>query len=457
MLLRFTLLFILFGNLSYGQSIRFVEADLESAISMAKRQNKNIFIDTYASYCKPCKKMDIEFRDENLANYFNSNFVNVKVNMEHEKAEAFKSAYSIVFLPTLLFVNPEGQMRMSIDHLINAKDLLKMGKHINGDNIPTPASKPTVSAAPQPATARPKAPPVQTTPTPKPTSTPTQTIAEAQPKSIPQEKQTPPPSTAPPKPQPTLTDDEDGTILYVMGQDSDNLPPEILREEAYFRMQLMDGSHKAAAKKYLASQDDWSTEENMRFIHDFIDDARSKEFNYLIENRKAFEQILSKEVISQSINILVNKELERAYPRPDEQRVRQLLSHAGAANPALGASVYALNNIYTSGNTSSFLDEAKDIIFQDDIEDANILYRYSMALSQKDNSKRTLKKCLHLAEKSIALDPTKALFNYNAAQIALLLKYKPKALALVREADRLNDNPEYQGIIDEMMRLIEEL
>jgi len=448
-LLRFTFLFILFGTLSYGQSIRFVEADLETAIRLAKSQNKNIFIDTYASYCKPCKKMDVEFRDQSLANYFNNNFVNVKVNMEKEKAEAFKSAYSIVFLPTLLFLNPEGNMRMSIDHLINAKDLLKMGQHINGDHL--------VSSTPKPAPkASPKAPPTQTTSaTPKPKTTTTQPIAKAQPSTSPKQPSTTPP-TATPKPS-EIEADDNSKILYVMGQDAENLPPEILREEAYFRMQLMDGSHKAAAQKYLDSQKDWSTEENMRFIHDFLNDARSKEFGFLIENRTAFENILSKKVIAQSISILVNKELERAYPRPDKQRVEQLLSYTGAANPALGASVYELNNIYASGKTEQFLTQAKEIIFEDGITDATILYRYSMVVSRKDGSKRSLKKCLQLAEKSVALDPHKSLYNYNAAQIALLLKDKKKALTFAREADRLNDDPAHQEMIDKMLGLIEEL
>ena len=444
MLLRLTILFLLFSTLTVGQSIRFVETDLETAISMAKSQNKNIFVDTYASYCNPCKKMEIEFRDQKLANYFNNNFVNVKVNMEKSKASAYKSAYDIVWLPTLLFINPEGDMRMSIDQLITAKDLLKMGKHINGENI-IAQSQPTA----QPVTT--------TSPTPEP-------IATAKPKTNPQKNNTVKPKPkkskeTETKPAPTLTTpEEEGKILYVMGQDSDNLPPEILRQEAYFRMQLMDGSHKKAAQKYLATQKDWTTEENMRFIHDFLNDARSKEFAFLTENRAAFENILSQEVIAQSINILVNKELERAYPRPDEQRVKQLLSHTGIANPELGARVYALNNVYESGDIEKFLTEGKDLVYKDEVMDAQLLYRYSSAMSATDNSsKKTLRKSLQLAEKATTLNPNEALYHYNAAQIALLLKDKKKALVFAQEADRLNEDASHQALIDKMMRLIEAL
>jgi len=143
--------------------------------------------------------------------------------------------------------------------------------------------------------------------------------------STPENKATPGTKPSALKPE-DIEDTSGGKILYVMGQDGD-LPPEILREEAYFRMQLMDGSHHAAAEKYLETQDDWSTEVNMQFVHDFLHDARSKEFDYLIENRKAFEQLIGKLQISQSIQILVNKELERAFPRPDRKRVKKLKSY----------------------------------------------------------------------------------------------------------------------------------
>ncbi len=441
MILRLTILLLFLSTLTFGQSIRFMETDLETAIGIAKSQNKNIFVDTYASYCNPCKKMDIEFRDQKLASYFNNNFVNVKVNMEKSNADAYKSAYDIVWLPTLLFINPEGDMRMSIDQLITAKDLLKMGKHINGENI---------VAQPQPA-AKPVTP---TSPTPEP-------IVEAKPKANPQNNTTITPAPKKPtetKPASTLTTpEEEGKILYVMGEDSENLPPEILRQEAYFRMQLMDGSHKAAAQKYLATQEDWSTEENMRFIHDFLNDARSKEFGFMIENRIAFENILSKEVVAQSINILVNKELERAYPRPGEQRVKQLLSYTGMANPELGARVYALNNVYATDDVKKFLSEGKALVFEDGVTDAQLLYRYSMEMSKGNDSKKSLKKSMQLAEKSIALDPSESTYHYNAAQIAIMLKNKKKAKAFAQKANRLNEDDSFQKTIDELMKVIEGL
>jgi len=119
---RFLFLFFMISSIGWGQSVRFTRTSLNGALDLAKKQNKNIFIDTYASYCIPCKKMEVEFRDPELANYLNNNFVCVRVDMESDHAEDFKANYEIVFLPTLLFLNPQGDMRMSIDRLINARE-----------------------------------------------------------------------------------------------------------------------------------------------------------------------------------------------------------------------------------------------------------------------------------------------------------------------------------------------
>lgn len=291
---------------------------LDAAITKAKQQNKTIFIDTYASYCNPCKQMEIEFRNPELSSYFNNNFLNVRVNMEGPWAEEFKNNFHIVFLPTLLFINPDGQVRMTIDHLVTARDLLNLGKHIKGDDKPKHT----------PAPAQPSAPVVTHNSTDKKQSPTPEPIASAPIAAQEIPKQTGKINSQNPIPSADEipVDMEEGKILYVMGQDGD-LPPEILREEAYFRMELMDGSHHAAAQKYLKTQDDWATAENMQFIHDFLHDARSDEFEFLIKNRKAFEEQLGKINVANSIAILVNKELDRAFPRPDKKRVKELKSY----------------------------------------------------------------------------------------------------------------------------------
>jgi|GEM_PF-7106564 len=42
-------------------------------------------------------------------------------------------------------------------------------------------------------------------------------------------------------------------------------------------------------KKYLDTQTNWTSTENIQFIHDFLYDARYEVFEFVIANREAFE------------------------------------------------------------------------------------------------------------------------------------------------------------------------
>lgn len=406
-----------------SQSVRFVETDLETAISMAERQQKNLFIETYTTYCKPCKKMEIEFRDPELASYFNNNFINVRVNMEGDRSEAFQNAYQVVFLPTMIFATAQGGQRMKIDHLVSSKDLLKFAKHINGDS-----EKAKVIASSPPAPAPKK---VATTPA---TVTPKVIVKKAEPiaKAVVESAKAPQPKTETVndpithRPEDISTSPTEGKILYVMGQDADNLPPEILREEAYFRMQLMDGSHQSAAEKYLATQADWGTEQNVKFIHDFINDSRSDEFLFMLDNRTAFDTILGKEQVDQTLTILVNKELERGFPRPDYNRAKKLYSYIRPKDASFLATNYQMNTLFDSDEKEAFLKLGGGQV-NDKRMPAELLYKYSSTLARNTRSKKDLRNALSLAERAVNLENNEALYPYNCAQISILLKDKKKA------------------------------
>ena len=129
---RLAVLFFLITGVSYAQGgIDFKELSLDEALSLAKKENKKLFIDTYTATCKPCKKMELEFRNPDLAEYFNENFINVKVNMNGPLANAYNSKYRVTFLPTLFIVTAEGFATLRIEHLISASDLLSFGKQTN--------------------------------------------------------------------------------------------------------------------------------------------------------------------------------------------------------------------------------------------------------------------------------------------------------------------------------------
>lgn len=108
-----SMLFILLSSFSGSVSggISFHEGNYSQARKLAKETNKTIFIDGFTEWCGPCKKMASEvFTDKEVGSYFNSNFINMKVDMEKTDGMLISRRYSVNFYPTLLFIKPSGQL-----------------------------------------------------------------------------------------------------------------------------------------------------------------------------------------------------------------------------------------------------------------------------------------------------------------------------------------------------------
>ncbi len=68
-------------------------------------------MDVYATWCAPCKLMDKEvFTHSPTADFFNKNFISYKVNIEKNNGETLKLLYEISVLPTLLFLDANGNV-----------------------------------------------------------------------------------------------------------------------------------------------------------------------------------------------------------------------------------------------------------------------------------------------------------------------------------------------------------
>ncbi len=441
---RFIICFLCTASLAAQNSISFYQSDLSTALAIAEREGKGLFIDTYTHYCQPCKILEKELRDPELARYFNDNFINVRVDMESDKAQAYQDKYQVVFLPTILFLGAKGNLRMKIDHLISAKDLLRIAQRLNGQKPMLATTTKKIAAKTAPTTIKKANKEVATQASPQ--------------KSKP--RNTSPTTNAPfrKSANSASNNDDDGKIIYVMGQDEQDLPPEILRKEAYFRMQLMDGSHKESAKKYLNSQSDWSTETNMKFLHDFVDDARSPEFEYIISNRSAFEKILNKELINQTISILVNKELSRAFPRPDQARASKLYSYLGVANHHIQAKQYVLHGLFDSGRYQQFSSETEAFLDKNDTDDHLLLHRFAfIQTDRKGLKKKQLRKALSAAERSVAQNDTDLSYYITLAQIAIRMGKKDIAESVITKANHLISTEKEKAIISNLQKGIDKL
>jgi len=119
-------------SLQAQSGITFFEGTFAEAKTQAAKENKAIFLDAYTVWCGPCKWMEKNtFTDQAVADYYNSNFINVKMDMEKGEGIALARKYRVMAYPTLLFIKSDGTVLGQKMGAKDAKNFLAIGKQIN--------------------------------------------------------------------------------------------------------------------------------------------------------------------------------------------------------------------------------------------------------------------------------------------------------------------------------------
>jgi len=100
------------GNVeAQNREVEFEHTSWKKVLKKAKRQDKLIFVDCYTSWCGPCKMMAKDvFTQDQVADFFNSNFVNFKIDMEKGEGPELKPGWKINAYPTFLVINAKGEV-----------------------------------------------------------------------------------------------------------------------------------------------------------------------------------------------------------------------------------------------------------------------------------------------------------------------------------------------------------
>ncbi|GLR17807.1 thioredoxin family protein [Portibacter lacus] len=98
-------------TLSYSQGIEFFEGAYQEAFNMAAEKDKLVFVDAYAVWCGPCKRMSKQiFPQSEVGSLFNDNFINLKIDMEKGQGLDFGKTYPVSAYPTFFFINGMGEV-----------------------------------------------------------------------------------------------------------------------------------------------------------------------------------------------------------------------------------------------------------------------------------------------------------------------------------------------------------
>lgn len=99
------------GVKAQSEEMCFEEGSFAETLSKAKKENKLVFLDAYTSWCSACKWMDkTTFKEKRVADFFNSHFVNIKMDMEKGEGIELQKRYpGIIAYPTYFILDAEGQ------------------------------------------------------------------------------------------------------------------------------------------------------------------------------------------------------------------------------------------------------------------------------------------------------------------------------------------------------------
>ncbi len=105
----FTALFLPLAALAQETTgIAFEPGSWKEVVAKAKAENKLIFLDTYTTWCGPCKWMDKNvYPDAKVGQKFNAAFVNYKIDAEKGEGITLAKKYQVTAYPTYLFVSAD--------------------------------------------------------------------------------------------------------------------------------------------------------------------------------------------------------------------------------------------------------------------------------------------------------------------------------------------------------------
>jgi len=112
-----------------NKRISFIEQNFSTALKKAKAERKFIFVDAYATWCGPCRQLKVTtFKDAKVADFFNTNFVNVGLDMEKGEGNNLALKWNVQEYPTLLILDYNGKVVFRSIGYLNAKQLIDFGK-----------------------------------------------------------------------------------------------------------------------------------------------------------------------------------------------------------------------------------------------------------------------------------------------------------------------------------------
>ncbi len=87
--------------------VKFDSLSYEQAIEKANQENKYVFLDFRADWCKPCIEMEqTTFKDVELGDYLKANAISLKIDVDQFSGMDVKEKFNVNQYPSMLLIDP---------------------------------------------------------------------------------------------------------------------------------------------------------------------------------------------------------------------------------------------------------------------------------------------------------------------------------------------------------------
>ncbi len=111
---------------SNDNGIKFQSITFDQALAQAKKENKPIFMNVYATWCAPCTNLKkTTFESDKVGAAFNKNFINISIDAEKGEGIALSKKYEVTAHPLMLVLDSDGKIQKRILGYQQEDQLLK--------------------------------------------------------------------------------------------------------------------------------------------------------------------------------------------------------------------------------------------------------------------------------------------------------------------------------------------
>lgn len=111
------------------------DSEWETALKEADYSGKLIFLDIYATWCGPCKYLESTiYPDVELGKYYNSHFINLKMDGETEFGRIKARQYGLRAYPTMYYLSSSEDVLAQVVGVKQASELNTFGEKVVGSS-----------------------------------------------------------------------------------------------------------------------------------------------------------------------------------------------------------------------------------------------------------------------------------------------------------------------------------